>query len=80
MSRRGIGFVAANGSSIKSYGEKKIVGYTDNGEAVSMRVQRADVKKVLCSVHKMNMGGNVVVLDSERSYHAEQGERSEDPH
>ena len=68
MSRRGIGFVAANGSSIKSYGEKKIVGYTDNGEAVSMRVQCADVKKVLCSVHKMNMGGNVVVLDSERSY------------
>ena len=27
MSRRGIGFVAANGSGIKSYGEKKIVGY-----------------------------------------------------
>ena len=68
MSRRGIGFVAANGSGIKSYGEKKIVGYTDSGEAVSMRVQCADVKKVLCSVHKMNLGGNVVVLDSERSY------------
>ncbi len=68
MSRRGIGFVAANGSSVKSYGEKKIVGYTDNGEAVSMRGQRADVKKVFCSVHKMNMGGHVVVLDSARSY------------
>ena len=38
--------MAASGSSIKSYGEKKIVGYTDNGEAVSMRVQCADVKKV----------------------------------
>ena len=68
MSRRGIGFVAANGSGIKSYGEKKIVGYTDNGEAVSMRVQCADVKKVLCSVHKKNLGGNVVVLDGEKSY------------
>ena len=78
MSRRGIGFVAANGSGIKSYGEKKIVGYTDNGEAVSMRVQCADVKKVLCSVHKMNLGCNVVVLGKE--LHAEQGEWSEDPH
>ena len=67
MSRRGIGFVAANGSGIKNYGEKKIVGYTDKGEAVSMRVQCADVKKALCSVHKMNLGGNVVVLDGERS-------------
>ena len=33
-----------------------------------MRNQRADVKKVLGSVHKMNVGGNVVVLDGERSY------------
>ena len=33
-----------------------------------MRVQHADVKKALCSVHKMNLGGNVVVLDGRRSY------------
>ena len=59
MSKRGIGYVAANGSSIKNYGEKKIVGYTDDGESVSMRVQRAVVKKVLCSGHKMNLRGNV---------------------
>ena len=68
MSKRGIRYVAANGSSIENYGEKKIVGYNDDGESVSMRVQRADVKKVLCSVHKMNLGGNVVVLDGGRSY------------
>jgi hypothetical protein len=43
MSKRGIGHVAANGSSIKNYGEKNIVGYTDDGGSVSMRVQRADV-------------------------------------
>ncbi len=30
MSRKGIGFVAANGSGIKNYGEKMIVGYTDD--------------------------------------------------
>ena len=68
MSRKGIGFVAANGSGVKNYGEKMIVGYTDEGGAVSMKVQCADVKKVLCSVHKMNVGGNVVVLDGEKSY------------
>ncbi len=33
-----------------------------------MRVQRADVKKALCSAHKMNLGGNVVVLDGGKSY------------
>ena len=33
-----------------------------------MRIQCADVKKVLGSVHKMNMGGNVIVLDGEKSY------------
>ncbi len=32
-----------------------------------MRVQCADVKKALCSAHKMNLGGNVVVLDGGRS-------------
>ena len=68
MSKRGIGYVAANGSSIKNYGEKKIVGYTDDGESVSVRVQCADVKKALCSVHKMSLGRNVVVLDGGRSY------------
>ena len=55
MSRKGIGFVAANGSEIKNYREKLIVGYADDGGAVSMKVHCADAKKVLCSVHKMNM-------------------------
>ena len=31
-------------------------------------IQRTDVRKVLGSVHKMNMGGNVVVLDGDKSY------------
>ena len=68
MSKRGRGYVAANGSGIKNYGEKKIAGYTDDGEGVSMRVQCADVKKVLCSVHKKHLRGNVVALDGRRSY------------
>ncbi len=63
MSRRGIGSVAAIGGGIKNYGEKKIIGYAEDGEGVSLRMQHADEKKVLGSVRKMNLGGNVVVLD-----------------
>ncbi len=47
--------------------EKKIVDHTDDGESVSMRVQGADAKKALCSVHKMNLGGNLVALGWGRS-------------
>jgi hypothetical protein len=68
MSEAGIGFVAANGSKIENYGEKQVVGYTDEGDAVGMRMTVADVHKVLGSVHKMNLGGNKVVLDGDRSY------------
>ena len=65
---KGVGFIAANGSGIKNVGEKKIVRYTESGVGFGMQVQCADVKKVLGSVHKMNMGGHVVVLDGEKSY------------
>ena len=63
MSKKGVGFIAANGSGIQNSGEKKNVGYTESGEGFGMKIQCAEVKKVLGSVHKMNMGGNVVVLD-----------------
>jgi hypothetical protein len=68
MSKKGIGFVAANGSAIKNYGEKRVVGYTEDGEGVSIKITCADVDKVLGSVHRFNAGGNVVVLDGGSSY------------
>ncbi len=37
-------------------------------ETVSMRTQRPDIKKASCSVHKMSVGGNVVVLGAGGSY------------
>ncbi len=55
VSGRGVGYVAASGSSAKNYGEEEIVGLTDDGEGVSGRIPRADVKKVLCSAHEMNL-------------------------
>ena len=67
MSKKGIGFIAANGSKISSYGEKKVSGWTDEGVCMSMRMTCADVKKPSCSVYRMNLGGNVVVFDGNRS-------------
>jgi hypothetical protein len=68
MSEAGIGFVAANGSRIENYGEKQVMGWTDEGDPVTMRMTVADVHKVLGSVHKMNLGGNKVVLNGDKSY------------
>ncbi len=68
MSKKAIGHAAAWGSSGKSYGEKKIAGYTDDGESVSVKIQRTDVKKALCSVRKINLRGNPAGLDDGRSY------------
>ncbi len=39
-----------------------------DGEGVRMRIQRAEAEKVLCSVRKMNLGGNAIALDGKRSY------------
>ncbi len=63
LSKRGIGYVSANGSSIENYGEKHISGYTDTVESVTMRAQRTAVKKALRSAHKMNLVGNTAGLD-----------------
>ncbi len=68
MSKRGIGYIAAIGSNIANYGEKKFAGYIGDGERVRLIIQRADVKKALGSVYKVNTGGNVVALDGDRSF------------
>ena len=68
MSKNNVGFVAANGSKISNFGERTVTGCTDDGEAVSKRMTCADVHKVLGSVHRMNRGGNMVVLDGDESY------------
>ena len=64
----GKGYMAANGSKIANYGEKRVVGYTDDWTGISMTMQCADVRKTLASVHRMNQGGNQVVLDGKDSY------------
>ncbi len=72
VSKTGVGYVAANGSNVKNNGERTSIGYADSGDGVDVRIQHADVKKVLGSVNKMNMGGNVVVLGGQRESYVEQ--------
>ncbi len=68
MSKKVLGYGAAKGSKIKNHGEKWIIGYTEAGDGMSMKIQRAVVEKVLGSVHKMNLGGSAVALDGNKSY------------
>ena len=60
--------MAASASKIKNYGERKVTRNTDEGAAISMHTTCADVHKVFGSVHKMNQGGNLVVLDGGHNY------------
>ncbi len=77
VSRRDIGFVAARGSGIKDYGEKRVFGHTEDAEGVSLRIHCAGAKTVLGSLRKMNMGGSAVVLDRDELF-AERGDERED--
>ena len=79
-SKAGKHYIAANGSTIKNYGERIITGETDNHIKVCMPMQVADVKKVLMSTHKMNETGLKVILDGENSFFVEKGTGESTPH
>ncbi len=63
---------------MENYGEKKIVGYIDDGESISLRTQCTDAKNALRSVHKMDLGGIAVALDGGRSRRRIKDDRSTD--
>ena len=48
------GFRAANGTSIKHHGEKRIEGWNDDFQPLAMIAQVADVKTTLGSVHQID--------------------------
>ena len=66
-SRKGIGFVAANGGRMTNYGGTKIE-FVKDGKCKSMNFQVTDCKKPLASVSKIVDKGNRVVFDGEGSY------------
>ena len=67
-SKAGFGFRAANGSPIKIFGERKLNGVTESGEAFRMNCQVTDVKKNLASFVKMVNEGNDIVMSQKGSF------------
>ena len=49
-SKKGVGYIAANGSNVENYGERVVKGFTGEGCAVSMAMRVAGVKRTLGSV------------------------------
>lgn len=62
MSRKGQEFCAANETTIKNYGQRRIRGTTGCYSQLAMTVQVADVSKPLLSVNELNSNGNRVVF------------------
>ena len=67
-SKAGFGFRAANGTPSKIYGERKLTGVTEGGEAFQMNCQVTDVKKNLASFVKMVNEGNDIVMSKKGSF------------
>ena len=67
-SKAGIGFRAANGTSIKVFGERRLNGVTQDNDGFKMNCQVTDVKKNLASFVKMVKEGNDIVLSQKGSF------------
>ena len=64
----GVNYVAANGTTIGNYGQRKIKGYSDEKVPLAVAAQIADVKNNLGSVYRMCQAGNRVMFDEDGSY------------
>ena len=67
-SKKGLNYVAANGSAIKNYGQRRIKGFAGDWAPVEAAVQVAEVKRNLASAMKIMKAGNRIVLDEAGSY------------
>ena len=66
-SKKGIGFVAANGSRMMNYGGTQ-VKFEKDGKVKAMNFEVTDCKKPLASVARIVDQGNKVVFDEGESY------------
>ena len=67
-SKAGINYIAANGSKIGNFGQRKIKGFSDENVPLNVAAQVAGVKSNLGSVFRMCPAGNKVVFDEDGSY------------
>ena len=68
MTKAGINFVAANDSVIKNYGQRKILGMTEDWNVINFNAHVADVMKPLASVVEMEESNLQVVFGKGASY------------
>lgn len=62
-SKSGRNHSAANGTVIRNYSQRVILGKNDKGVNMTLPIQVAEVNKVLGSVREMVEAGNRVVFD-----------------
>ena len=76
--KRGVTYEVADGTEIPNLGERRFLGYTEDGGAKGMTAQICAVNKTLMSVSKIASKGNRVVFDDDGSYiqDKESGERT----
>ena len=65
---RGVEYQVADGTRIPNLGERRFVGYTEDGAANGMIAQVCAVNETLLSVSKLTKKGNRVVFDDDDSY------------
>ena len=66
--RRGVTYEVANGVEIPNLGERKFLGFTEEGGQRGITAQVCAVSKTLMSVSKVAAQGNRVVFDDDGSY------------
>ena len=76
--KRGVTYEVANGVEIPNLGERKFLGYTEDGGVKGMTAQIYAVNKTLMGVSKIASKGNRVVFVDDGSYIEEKaiGERT----
>merc|ERR1711994_513217 len=68
-SRAGFNYIVANGSPLPNEGEKHLAGMSLDWKPMKLKMQVANVKKILASVSKLyGKGSRVVFDDVEGSY------------
>ena len=66
--RRGVTYEVADGTEIPNLGERKLLGFTEEGGQRGVTAQVCAVNKTLMSVSKVAAQGNRLIFDDDGSY------------
>lgn len=66
--KRGVEYEVANGMRVPNIGERRFIGYSEEGMGSEITAQVCDVNMPLLAVRRVVSQGNRVVFDSEGSY------------